>query len=62
MPGYTTEFLEKLAKELNLNSRSDVQKNIELNAPIFPGKNLGNLRATHLLNEQNGRELTLPKL
>ena len=27
-PGYTTEFLEKLAKQLNLNARSEVQKNI----------------------------------
>ena len=49
IPGYTTEFLEKLAKELNLNARSEDQKNIELNTPWFPGKNLGNLRVTHLL-------------
>ncbi|MDD1624197.1 MAG: hypothetical protein LUO94_05475 [Methylococcaceae bacterium] len=56
--GYTTEFLEKLAKELNLNVRSEGQKNIELNTPLFPGKNLGNLRVTHLLNEQNSKELT----
>ncbi|MDD2658875.1 MAG: hypothetical protein PHY54_04225 [Methylococcales bacterium] len=62
IPGYTTEFLEKLAKELNLNSRSGVQKNIELNAPLFPGQNLGNLRVTHLLNEQNGQELTFYEL
>jgi hypothetical protein len=62
IPGYTTEFLEKLAKELNLNSRSDFQKNIELNAPLFPDKDLGNLRVTHLLNEQNGQELTFYEL
>ena len=61
-PGHTTEFLEKLAKELNLNVRSEGQKNIELNTPVFPDRNLGNLRITHLLNEQNGQELTFYEL
>ncbi len=61
-PGYTTEFLEKLAKELNLNARSEVQKNIELTTPLFPGKNLGNLRVTRLLNEKYGQELTFYEL
>ena len=61
-PGYTTQFLEKLAKELGLNARSEEQKNIELNTPVFPDKNLGNLRVTHLLNEQNGKELTFYEL
>jgi hypothetical protein len=62
IPGYTTEFLEKLAKELNLNVRSEGQKNIELGTPLFPGRNLGNLRVTHLLNEQNGQDLTFYEL
>lgn len=62
IPGYTTEFLEKLAKDLNLNTRSAEQKNIELTAPLIPDKNLGNLRITHLLNEQNGQELTFYEL
>lgn len=61
-PGYTTEFLEKLAKHLNLNARSSVQKNIELVAPLLNDKNLGNLRITHLLNEQNGRDLMFYEL
>ncbi len=61
-PGYTTQFLEKLAKELNLNVRSEGQKNIDLNTPLFPDKDLGNLRVTHLLNEQNGQELTFYEL
>jgi len=61
-PGYTTEFLEKLAKELNLNVRSEGPKNIELNTPLLPDKDLGNLRVTHLLNEQNGQELTFYEL
>ena len=62
IPGYTTEFLEKLAKELNLNARSEGQKNIELNTPLFPDKNLGNLRVTLVLNEQSGQELTFYEL
>jgi hypothetical protein len=62
IPGYTTQFLEKLGSELNLNVRSAEQKNIELIAPLIPGKNLGNLRVTHILNEQNGQELTFYEL
>jgi hypothetical protein len=61
-PGYTTQFLEKLAKELNLNEQSTVQKNIELSTPLMPDKNLGNLRITHLLNEQTGQDLTFYEL
>jgi hypothetical protein len=57
-PGYTTQFLEKLGKELNLNVRSEGPKNIELNTPLLPGMDLGTLRVSHLLNEQNGRDLT----
>jgi hypothetical protein len=62
IPGYTTEFLEKLAKELNLNVRSEGQKNIDLSTPLFQNRDLGNLRVTHLLNEQNGQELTFYEL
>lgn len=62
IPGYTTEFQEKLAKELNLNVRSDIEKNIELSAPLLPGKKLGNLRITHLLNTENTKELTFYEL
>ncbi|WP_431064865.1 hypothetical protein [Methylotuvimicrobium sp.] len=57
LPGYTTEFMEKLAKQLNLNVRSETPKNITLNAPLVPEKDLGNLRITQLLNEKDGREL-----
>ncbi len=62
VPGYTTQFLEKLAKELNLNMRSEGQKNITLSAPLVPGKELGNLRVTHVFNEQNGKDLTFYEL
>jgi len=61
-PGYTTQFLEKLAKELGLDARSEGQKNIQLSSPLFPDKGLGNLRVTHLLNEQSGKELTFYEL
>jgi hypothetical protein len=61
-PGYTTQFLEKLAKELGLDARSEGQKNIQLSTPLFPDKELGNLRVTHLLNEQSGKELTFYEL
>lgn len=62
IPGYTTQFLEKLAKDLNLNVRSEGQKNISLSAPLVPGKALGNLRVTHLLNEETGKDLTFYEL
>ena len=61
-PGYTTQFMEKLAKELNLNVRSEGQKNIDLTTPLFKDRDIGNLRVTHLLNEQNGQELTFYEL
>jgi len=61
-PGYTTHFLEKLAKELNLNVRSAEQKNIQLHTPLLPNQNLGVLRVTRLLNEQTGKELTFYEL
>jgi hypothetical protein len=62
LPGYTTQFLEKLAKQLHLTARSQIDKNIELNAPLFPDKNIGSLRVTYLLNEQTGKELTFYEL
>lgn len=62
VPGYSTQFLEKLAKQLNLNVRSETDKTIQLNAPLFPDKDIGTLRVTHLLNEQSGKELTFYEL
>jgi hypothetical protein len=62
IPGYTTEFLEKLAKQLDLNERSDDEKNIQLSAPLVPGKKLGNLRITHLFNKEKGKELIFYEL
>lgn len=62
IPGYSTAFLEKLAKELNLNSRSGDPKNITLTAPLFPDQSLGNLRITRLLNEDTDEKLTFYEL
>ncbi|MDP2179963.1 hypothetical protein [Methylicorpusculum sp.] len=62
IPGYTTQFLEKLAKELNLTARAYSQKNIGLSAPLLAGKDLGNLRVSHLLNEERGIDLTFYEL
>ncbi len=58
LPGYSTEFLEKLARELELNATSASYINIKLSAPLVEGpKNLGNLRVSHLFNEDKSREL-----
>ncbi len=62
IPGYSTEFLEKLAKALNLNNRSGNSKNITLTTPLFPDQSLGNLRITRLLNEDASRKLTFYEL
>lgn len=62
IPGYSTAFMEKLAKELGLNSRLGMYKDIALISPTEPKHKLGNLRATHLLNEQTGQKLTFYEL
>jgi len=62
IPGYSSQFLEKFAKELNLNNRSRNYKEIQLTTPLFPGTSLGNLRITHLSNEDNGAELLFYEL
>lgn len=62
IPGYSSEFMEKLAKELGLNSRLGLYKDITLISPANPEQKLGSLRATHLLNEQTGQKLTFYEL
>jgi len=63
LPGYSTEFLEKLAKELELTATSASYINIELSAPLIAdAKNLGNLRVSHLFNEDKSRELIFYEL
>lgn len=62
-PGYTTEFLEKLSKELGLNVSSGRYKDIKLSSPLI-GENdpLGNLRISRLANESTGKELIFYEL
>jgi len=60
--GIFHRILEKLAKELNLNSRSGDFKIITLAAPLFPDQKTGNLRVSRLLNEDTGKKLTFYEL
>ena len=62
IPGYTTQFQGKLAKELGLNARSAKSKNIELESVLFPGRELGNLRVSRLASTENGKEVLFYEL
>jgi hypothetical protein len=62
IPGYATQFQAKLAKEMGLNARSASPKNIELQNPVFPGRELGNLRVSRLANKENGKEVLFYEL
>ncbi len=56
-PGYSTQFMEKLADELELNSRSSHYKEIHLTDPKLPGEKLGVLRIKRLINEDHSKVL-----
>ncbi len=62
LPGYTTQFLEKLAKELDLTAMAAQVKNITLTSRIDTTKNLGNLRITRLLSKDRVKELLFYEL
>lgn len=62
LPGYSTEFLEKLAKELDLPVTARAFKNIALADPKNPEKHLGNLRINRYLNEDQSQELLFYEL
>lgn len=57
LPGYSTQFIEKLAKELKLNVRTKRNKDIALTDPLDTTKKLGNLRVHRLLNKNRTKEL-----
>jgi hypothetical protein len=57
LPGYSTEFLEKLSNELKLTAKSSSYKDIQLMSFSDPEKKLGNLRVTQLQNENTSKEL-----
>ena len=54
IPGYSTEFLEKLAKELDVTAKVSLYKDIQLMSSNEP---LGDLRVTRLQNKNNSKEL-----
>lgn len=60
--GYSTQFQEKLADELNLPARSSQYKEIHLVDKEFPGKDLGVLRIRRLLSEDRSREMLFYEL
>jgi hypothetical protein len=62
LPGYSTEFLEKLAKELDLPVTTRAYKNIKLVDPKDPEKNLGNLRIHRYLDQSQTQELLFYEL
>ena len=62
LPGYSTEFFEKLAKELNLTVTADKHKNIALADPDNLEKKLGNLRINRFLNKDLTEELLVYEL
>lgn len=57
IPGYSTQFQEKLAAELDLPIRSSHYKEIFLVNAEYPGKDLGVLRVRRLLNQEEKREI-----
>ena len=57
LPGYATEFSEKLAKELDISAKVSNYKNIKLFSSLAPDKDLGNLRITRFQNENTSKEL-----
>ncbi|MBN2089632.1 hypothetical protein JW964_08460 [candidate division KSB1 bacterium] len=62
LPGYSTQFVEKLAKELDLPVMSAQYKNITLTDPFDTTKNLGNLRINRLLSRDRTKELMFYEL
>lgn len=62
LPGYSTQFVEKLAKELDLPVMSSQYKNITLTSRVDNSKNLGNLRITRLLSKDRSKELLFYEL
>ena len=61
-PGYATEFLEKLATQLDLTARSKRHKDISLTSFRDQNKKLGNLRITRLQDKQRSKELLFYEL
>ncbi len=57
LPGYSTQFFEKLANVIGFSVTAKQHKNIALVAADDPQKKLGNLRINRFLNSEKNREL-----
>ncbi|WP_239649977.1 hypothetical protein [Methylocucumis oryzae] len=62
IPGYATEFSEKLAKELDLPATASHYKTIYLTDRFNQNKNLGSLRISRLLSKDQQKELLFYEL
>jgi hypothetical protein len=62
LPGYSTQFVEKLAIELDLPVMSSQKKNITLTSRTDSNKNLGNLSVVRLLSKDRTKELMFYEL
>jgi len=62
LEGYSTAFVEKLAKVLNLNVRERFNKTILLTSPRDQQKKLGSLRISRLMNKARTQELLFYEL
>jgi hypothetical protein len=62
VPGYSSQFQEKLAAELELTKLSGRYKEIILMHQDFPEQNLGVLRVRRLLSEDESREILFYEL
>jgi hypothetical protein len=62
LPGYSTEFVEKLAQELDLPVMSSQKKNIILTSRTDSNKNLGNLSVVRFLSKDRTKELMFYEL
>ncbi len=62
IPGYATQFMEKLANELQLDFIAKQTKNIALTDPLDTAKELGNLRINYLHNQDESRRFMFYEL
>ncbi|MCI0653982.1 MAG: hypothetical protein L0Y39_05835 [Methylococcaceae bacterium] len=62
IPGYSSEFLEKLSNELSLGVKNRTFKEISLTHPAEPAKKLGTLRVHRQTNETGTREMLFYEL
>lgn len=62
LPGYSTQFVEKLAEKLDMPVMSSDNKNLTLTVRDDSRKNLGNLSVVRLLSKDRSRELMFYEL